>query len=268
LAAFALVTAAPACAPDTAGLYGPEDSAATGGASSASSASSTASSTGAASGAGGAASGGAGASSGAGSGGSIEPCGAGSTAEFQDDFNDNSAGNEWAPYGNGAASIKETNQEIHGTTGGVLGNKAGYAWGGAARSLLGCHVSIEVKEVPPQDLALLTFFELLDGPGEGGKLSFGLLKGTLTLSHRVGTKIIVAFDAPYDAMAHRFWRFREAEGTVYFEGSTDTKTWQKLYSTVTPPFAGRVRVDFGIGAVGDAEPGGTVIFDNLNIDLP
>jgi hypothetical protein len=206
-------------------------------------------------------SGGAGGSSG-------DPCGAGSTAEIQDDFNDNMRKAEWTPFGDGLTNVaSEMNSELYITTSGLLNSQAGYYWGGAARSLLGCHVSIEVKQVPLQSFGFATFFELLDDAFLG-KLSIALLKGTLRPGYRIGA---TTFDAPpvsYDPSIHRFWRFRESKGTVFFEVSADGKSWQSLFSVPTPAFASKVHVKLSMSVQEASLSGGTAILDNLNIAPP
>jgi hypothetical protein len=52
---------------------------------------------------------------------------------------------------------------------------------------------------------------------------------------------------PYDPVAHRWWRIREAAGTTLFEFSPDGLDWTEVRSIATPSWANRVSVDISSG---------------------
>jgi hypothetical protein len=97
-----------------------------------------------------------------------------------------------------------------------------------------------------------------------GILQTGVYNGYLFFQHKIGNTVsTVASEIAYDPIAHRYLRFREASGTVYWDTSPDTVTWTNRASEVKP-FAvvqGRIGLSCGSG-VGSPLP---VIWDNVNI---
>jgi hypothetical protein len=52
---------------------------------------------------------------------------------------------------------------------------------------------------------------------------------------------------PYDAIAHRFWRLREASGVIYWDVSANGTLWSTLISTVNTIDLSAVVIDLVAG---------------------
>lgn len=103
-----------------------------------------------------------------------------------------------------------------------------------------------VKVVTASDYAALFLYSVARGPYfecDGSDLSAFTFPGG-----QVAT-------AAYNATSHRWWRIREAGGTVYWETSPDGSTWSAFGSTA---FA--VSNNEGVGLFG----GTATVFDNFN----
>jgi hypothetical protein len=201
-----------------------------------------------------------------------DPCGAGSTAEIVDNFSDNLKGVEWSSYADGSGQVKvaETNQELHITTNGTLDLYGGYYWAKGLRSLIGCHLTLEVKQAAKSDAPILTSLDLVNDKDQASKswLNISQDYGVILFRHFIANVEKGSQTIPYDPIAHRWWRFRESQGTTTFDTSPDGKTWKTRYSIPTPGFLTEVRVNILVGAVEASAVGGTAIFDNLNITPP
>jgi hypothetical protein len=212
------------------------------------------------------------ASSSAGSGGggaAGDPCGKGSTLDFQDSFDDSKVGPEWAPFSGNGTTVSETMQELVISSHGYGGNWAGYLWDAKAqgtRSLLACHLSVEVPAVLSQKEAATVDFGLR-GAKMGDELTFEQSAGKLSLIDLEGGVAVHHLDLSYDANAHRWWRFRELNGTTTWQTSPDGKAWVDQQSAPTPGFASAVIVSLSAGSIVDFADG-EARFDNLNIDPP
>lgn len=236
--------------------------------------------TGGAGGAGGASSassvGGAGVSSsqgtggGAGTGGGGSTCGPGSTAEMKDDFNDNMTSSQWNIYMNkpAHAMIQEVGQAVRIDHDGLLGAIASYYWQDTPRSLLGCEAFVELKQAPDPIAPLTTFFRLIDDQNLQNRIELRLTQDKLSFRSMVNGVDTGILDLTFDPTLHRWWRFRESKGHVYFDTAPDGKAWKAQGSMPTPAVAGAVRAHLSVHADVDATPGGTAIFDNLNISPP
>lgn len=73
----------------------------------------------------------------------------------------------------------------------------------------------------------------------------------------------------YSATAHRWWRFRESSGTVYFETSPDGVTWTTRKSTGDTVPLSNIQVIIEAGTYESVTNPGKCQFDNFNItDVP
>jgi hypothetical protein len=69
---------------------------------------------------------------------------------------------------------------------------------------------------------------------------------------------------PYNANDHRYWRFRESGGQVYWETSSDQAVWN-IQAQMVPPIAiESLRVELWANLFGAGSPY-KVHFDNLNL---
>jgi len=68
----------------------------------------------------------------------------------------------------------------------------------------------------------------------------------------------------YDPTAHRWWRYREADGTLYWDTSPDGVNWTTRSSVTTPYFARRARVFFNAEAYSGASAPGDYAIESVN----
>jgi hypothetical protein len=217
-------------------------------------------------------------SSGTASGG-IDPCGMGSVTSIQDDFDDNATGSEWESYTNDNTHIivEEKNGTLVITTDGFAptgseGPFAGYRSKGSLRSLIGCTFSVEVKEAQTMFAPIAVRMELVkdDDPTDIEMLRFSQVGPRLVFHNYIGGTDVSSKGIDYDPTAHRWWRFREEKGEIHSETSPDGKmgTWTSQFQIPTPDFVDTLRVNLTMGAKQPSEPGGRVVFDNLNLPPP
>lgn len=106
------------------------------------------------------------------------------------------------------------------------------------------------------------------GPVDNGtyvRTRYSATTGTLSFELAVGYADASPTTLPYDPMAHRWLRFREAGGTFYWETSPDAKTWTTRRSVTTPQWLkfGTLRINFeGYADAGSATTAAEV--DNVN----
>ncbi|MFC9505407.1 hypothetical protein [Streptomyces sp. NPDC057002] len=112
------------------------------------------------------------------------------------------------------------------------------------------------------------FSAIVLGPTDNGtfiRTRYGLATGNLTFESCVGYFDATPTTLAFDPVAHRWWRFREANGTFYWETSPDATTWTVRRSITTPQWAkfGTLRTNFE----GYADTGSTTTpaeVDNVN----
>jgi hypothetical protein len=122
-------------------------------------------------------------------------------------------------------------------------------------------VSVEVPDYDPATGAEVTF-EL---EGDGARdVNFELRGEELRLTYEVSDSRYVSRKIGYDPAAHRFWQIREAQGTIYWEASSDGATWELLSTTSSQPFTGLVLVRLLVYLPGDPAAVAPVFFDKLN----
>jgi hypothetical protein len=69
----------------------------------------------------------------------------------------------------------------------------------------------------------------------------------------------------YSPSTHRWWRIREADGTLFGETSPDAVTWSAQFATATPTWFTEVRITIGGGTWSPAADPGRAEFDNVNV---
>ncbi|MGW1261190.1 hypothetical protein ACWD7Y_04415 [Streptomyces drozdowiczii] len=93
------------------------------------------------------------------------------------------------------------------------------------------------------------FSAIVLGPKDNGtfvRFKYWASNGNLTLENCVGYEDATPTTLAYNPVAHRWWRFREAAGTLYWETSTDAATWTVQRSMATPQWLrfGTLRTNF------------------------
>ncbi|HEY0098041.1 MAG TPA: S8 family serine peptidase [Pyrinomonadaceae bacterium] len=101
----------------------------------------------------------------------------------------------------------------------------------------------------------------------GNDLVFGIRGSNLVMQQEVGG-VITAPTLPYDAVQHRFWRFRHnrANDTMNWETSPDGATWTTQSTMPTPFPITNLQTLLIAGKQTAAIPTGTALFDNLRIE--
>lgn len=205
-------------------------------------------------------------------------CGVGTIDEISDSFDDNVTNAMlWTSFANGPkeeTSAREKDGAVSATSSGKKGLFAGYYQLGNARMLNDCSAFIEVKNPMELPQSISTFFQLIDdsqGDSHVNVYDINYFKGRLYFTITVDGQLMpgMSKDIAYEPGVHRWWRFRESQGTSYMDTSPDGKSdmWTMQLNFKTPTFASKVRVKFGIDTV-EMSSGGTAIFDNLNVPPP
>ena len=202
----------------------------------------------------------------AGSGGGLpsDPCGPGSTIEFEDNFDDNKCDMAlWVPYADMSVGTFELGDQVTIKTS-KSGEKGGYI-SKDPRSLLGCHVHIEVKQVVNSDDGANAemYFRLNGGPGQ--HLEFRQHGSELLLISIIQDN---AEPQPlsYSTSTHRWWRFRESSGKIDWDTSANGQDWDTRRSIDTATFGDVTSLRLEFGAIGGDQNTNDAQFDNVNVD--
>jgi hypothetical protein len=194
-------------------------------------------------------------------------CGAKSTISMQDDFNDNVTSANWSiNSGAGHITAAETKGRLQVTTDGTGISKGGYQWMAPARSLVGCHLSVEVNTGTSGFIS--TIFNLVTEADPAGAMNLmGITQsgGKIQALIRSNGSDTLHVELPFSSISMHWWRMREYGGNVIFEVSPDAKAWAELAHGAAPPFIAAIRPQLFVGPGKLAmSNGGTATFDNLN----
>jgi hypothetical protein len=122
------------------------------------------------------------------------------------------------------------------------------------RSILGCSIAVEVPLVSPASQSVEAAFQFLDAGDASSHAGFGEVSGKLNFIVAVSGTQTDAAQITYDAVAHRFWRMREASNVLYFETSPDGITYVVRHQVATPSWGAAGLVALASGAVADCSP--------------
>lgn len=125
--------------------------------------------------------------------------------------------------------------------------------------LTGAEAAVEVVAVP-RATAGQTIFEI----GEDEKNSVSVVKSARKLAF-VSTVdgVQSARTVSWDATAHRWWRIREAAGTIHWETSPDASRWTVQHSSAVPVQLTSASVTLRAGLTSAAKNPGLAMFDNV-----
>jgi len=186
-----------------------------------------------------------------------------------DNFDDNVINTTlWTAFAwSGDISVEEANYQLEITLpdnvggelhAGVL-SKSGY-------SLIGSHYFVEVVGVPPNDNpdhhATMEIGNKIDS--DKGYWFFKSGTNLIVQGYGIGSPGVVKTDT-YDSTNHKWWRIREASGTIYFDVSADGISWSNYTSDASPFFSlstTYLRLA-GVSLSAYSNPG-KVIFNSLN----
>ncbi len=73
---------------------------------------------------------------------------------------------------------------------------------------------------------------------------------------------------PYDPVLHRWWRIREAGGTLYLETAPQGKVWTERLSAPSPSYLNDVVVGLGVTGADTQPIVGTTELDNMDVPPP
>ncbi|HEY0018209.1 MAG TPA: hypothetical protein VGC13_17980 [Longimicrobium sp.] len=102
--------------------------------------------------------------------------------------------------------------------------------------------------------------------GSGDRVQFQVTGGNLNADIVISNTTTKLARIPYDPVAHRWLRIREAFGTVYWEVSADGTVWHVVASRSPHPITlTAVYALFGGGTLVAVPAPGVVVFDNFNV---
>lgn len=185
-----------------------------------------------------------------------------------DNFNDNSLNaGLWSAYADPGTSVAEANQRLELT---LRANGTGYA-GLASLAKYDLTGSFALVECPDRGTG---------GSGQTASLELELdasnaLKvitdGTGIMAQTVIAGVNTSFGIiSYSAVTHRWWRVREAGGSVFFETSPTGApgSWTALYSRTNPFALTALTLKLFGGTYASVATPGVPKFDNLNLPGP
>lgn len=184
-----------------------------------------------------------------------------------DNFNDNSVDSgKWTQTVNGGAALTETNNQLE-TDLPSSADSGDYAELGSLDeyNLEDSYMHIMTVETPnPATAANAYMFAYQD---TDNWVRFVLEAGTLYFQRRDGASQATVDTVTFNATTHKWWRIREASGTIYFETSPDNDTWTQRasYAYSTIDFTS-VRALIGSNCYQSETNPGSFIFDNFNTD--
>lgn len=126
-------------------------------------------------------------------------------------------------------------------------------------------VAVEVPQ-PAEGAGASTVLGLrFEHLGEAVVVRMAFRDGQLRLSVRSSGSLSFGTSVDYDPSADRWWRIREASGSLFFETSADGGCWRPRAETAAPPFVAHLWVELGVnsGVAGVTAP---AIFGGVNHD--
>jgi hypothetical protein len=97
------------------------------------------------------------------------------------------------------------------------------------------------------------------------RLAMSYENGTLSFNKMIGGLTSTIASTTYNPGVPQWWRFREANGSVFWETSPDGRTWATWLSAVDPIPLGAVNFAIGVTASGASNNPGSGRFDNVNL---
>lgn len=182
---------------------------------------------------------------------------------FYDDFNDNALSvTNWNPWVGGTINeIGQTLQIQSSTTATYKGMDSVSKW-----SLTGSYVEVEVPHVLTGLSSATTYMRVQADDNNGITIS---TDGTSIYARKqVAGSYTTLASTNYSATTHRWWRFREASGTIYYELSPDGFTWLSFTTLATPFTLDSLTAQLAVGTDVANASTDTAVFDNFNVSPP
>jgi hypothetical protein len=182
-----------------------------------------------------------------------------------DNFDDNSLDPaKWSNYG--STHVNETQGQLRITT-----SAGGSAYYGIV-SLSGYDLTASYSQIEIVSPGLIKFIYSLQlifslNKDSNNYINFTIngYNQTIEAQKSVAGVFSIAASVPYSSLTHRFLRFRQATGTVFWEYSSNGTTWSTLYSVATPFVITSLFPNIEAGTFNAEKESTTVVFDNYNI---
>jgi hypothetical protein len=185
---------------------------------------------------------------------------------FRDDFDDGVTGSAWEVIADpGMTTLEETGRvHVRYAPSVPASTYGGYA-STFSRDLSGACVTIDVSVVASPAADVDTFLAVGGAPLQ---LSITAQDGRLEARSDEGDGAVRHGSAPYDPIAHRFWRIRDAGTSIHYEVSEDGVRWTSLGILSEPVGLSSATLFFGTGAYLAADDAGDAQFESLVIVSP
>ena len=185
-----------------------------------------------------------------------------STSRLVDAFGDAAIGPVWEPFADPQCQILET--------GGVLELQYPAAGGSAycrldsrhLYDLRGSSIAIEAVSMPSAT-DFESFFQVLSEDGRD-QVFMSISLDVLYMTVKRNGATVAETSTVFDPVAHRFWRIREASGTLHWETAPDGATWTERASTATVIDVSAMIVQIAAGHWSATSAAQTVRFDRFN----
>lgn len=184
------------------------------------------------------------------------------TSSIRDNFNDNSRNTGiWNEFG----SVAETTGKLV-----VTSTISSAVYGGYTSAtkydLTGSYAYSKVIDAGNQSLASWQAIPILLAVDANNSLSWYINTGNIHAQKQIaGVYTDIKGDVAYDSAVHKYFRIRESSGTVYWDYSTNGKSWTN-YTSATNPFAvTSLEIDIIAGTYAGELSQTSANFDNFNL---
>jgi hypothetical protein len=196
--------------------------------------------------------------------GGLPSAGCSTASLLADDFSGATTSPQWYTYANGSITTVQTGGELVITLPATTQSTAKYGGYGSAwhYDLRGSRAFVQVLQTEAAATNAQTDLQI-DSPG-GDFYEIAEENGHLSASLFVATGQTTLAMIPYSPSAHAWWQFREDQGTIYFETSSDGVTFTAFASTPTPVWASTAGIAVEAGSFQVETDPGASRFDNFN----
>lgn len=180
---------------------------------------------------------------------------------LSDDFNDNSIdAAKWYSYG----VVEESSGQLSITA--ESENSIGYISTLSDHSLIGGGVSVELISAGNQALATLICIPLDIASAvadSGDEASWTVFGGDIyAFKETAGGGGVYLADQVYNSVTHKYLRIRESSGTIYWDYSSDSQTWNNMASSTGLDFSG---CNISMTLENEEVSSSSMIIDNVNV---
>jgi hypothetical protein len=184
------------------------------------------------------------------------------TATLTDNFNDNSISASWTTSVASSATVAETGQRIVITPANSTAGSDGKLLSAVDYDLTASYAQVKVVQVADQTNCYTNFQLNIDADNYVG---IGVSGTNLQYFQEVGGAFSLSNIATYNSTDHAYWRFRESNGQMLCDYSSDGITWINFYRVSSPITLSSVEIQLSVREhTSDATPG-SAIFDDFNI---